>query len=195
MVVYKPNFFCCAFLVASFSIVLPTSVQAEQVIAQRNPQTQTNPKNEFKQLLEQGKKLVESGDYPKALEIYIKAARMQPKNGSAYSGVGILYVKQKNYSAALLAFRRAIELEPNNADYHHALGYLHGSLGNYQAARDSYQEAIRLNKKHVDAYLGLASVLTHLGDRKGAGQAYQQAEKIAPKSPRVAEFRSLIITQ
>ncbi|BAZ08164.1 tetratricopeptide repeat protein [Calothrix sp. NIES-3974] len=185
---YKRNILVCAFLFTSIFTGFAGSAGASLVVAQAQGNDQ-----EFRQLLEQGRQLVDRGDYESAMRIYQNAAQMRPRNGSVHSGIGILYVKQNNYSAALSAFQRAIALEPNNADYHHALGYLHGNLGNLPAARESYRRAIRLNRNHVDAYLGLASVLTHLGDRQGAAWSYQQAEKIAPRNPRVAEYRSFIM--
>lgn len=151
--------------------------------------------SELKQLLEEGRALVDARDYETAQDVYRRALVIQPKNASIHSGIGLMYLKQGNLRAALPAFRQAVKLNPNNGDFQFALGFVSQSLGDNATARQAYRRAIQINRRHFDAHLGLAQVMLRLGDKKSAIWAYEQAVKIDPKNPQAMEFKGTLLMQ
>lgn len=174
-------------LIASITATIPSLAQAQVTVVQRQSSS------EVKELLEQGRRLVDTGDYNRAIAVYQQAAELEPKNASIYSGIGYLYALQGNFSAALTAYRRAVSLNPSNSDYQYALGYVSGNLGNNGAAKEAYRRAIQNNRNNVNAYVGLATILLRLGEYSNAQWAYEQAVKLDPKNPQVYELRGRML--
>jgi Flp pilus assembly protein TadD len=175
------------FLVGSIAATMSFPAQAQVLLAQSQSSAQV------KELLQQGRNLVQAGDYNRAIAVYQQAAELEPKNASIYSGIGYLYALQGNYSTALNFYRRATALNPNNSDYQYALGYVSGNLGDNARAKEAYRRAIQLNRSNVNAYVGLATILLRLGDYKSAQWAYDEAVKLAPKNPQVFELRGTML--
>ncbi|MDZ8188154.1 MAG: tetratricopeptide repeat protein [Nostoc sp. ChiSLP02] len=166
---YKPtSFVFSVVLLGCFAFSMPTPAQGQVLVAQaKNP--------ELKQLLEEGRRLVDTGDYAGAIAVYQQAASLDPKNAKIYSGIGYLYAQQGNYQAALTSYRRAIAINPNNSDFFYAVGYIKANLGDTAGAKEGYRRAIQLNRNNVNAYLGLAVTQSRLGDYSAASWAYEQA--------------------
>jgi Flp pilus assembly protein TadD len=169
--------------------IFPSMAQAQVLVAQRTSSS------ELKQLLNEGHRLIDVGDYNGAISIYQQAATIQPKNASIYSGIGFSYIRLGNFPAALASFRRAVELEPNNANYQYALGYVSGTLNDYPTAKEAYRRAIQANRGNVEAYIGLATILLRLGERNNAMWAYGEAAKLDPRNPLVSQFKNNTVMQ
>ncbi|MBD2663765.1 TPR repeat-containing protein [Richelia sinica FACHB-800] len=166
----------------------PLAAQAEVVVAQaRNP--------ELKQLFEEGRRLVDAGDYNGAIAIYQQAARLDPRNARIHSGMGYLYAQQGNFSLALTAYRRAIAIEPNNSDFYYAVGYIKGNMGDTNGAKEAYRRAIQINRGHVNAYLGLGVTQATLGDYEAAMWAYEQAINLDRNNARTYELMGSMFKQ
>lgn len=164
------------------------AAQAEVVVAQaRNP--------ELKQLFEEGRRLVDAGDYNGAIAIYQQAARLDPRNARIHSGMGYLYAQQGNFSLALTAYRRAIAIEPNNSDFYYAVGYIKGNMGDTNGAKEAYRRAIQINRGHVNAYLGLGVTQATLGDYEAAMWAYEQAINLDRNNARTYELMGSMFKQ
>ncbi|OUL20046.1 tetratricopeptide repeat protein [Nostoc sp. 106C] len=155
-------------LLGCFAATISPAAKAQVLLAQaRNP--------EVKQMLEEGRRLVDTGDYNGAISVYQQAAGLEPKNAKIHSGIGYLYAQQGNFQAALAAYRRALAINPNNGDFYYAVGYIKGNMGDTSGAKEAYRRAIQLNRNNVNAYLGLAVTQSRLGDYQAAGWAYEQA--------------------
>ncbi|MGB3655099.1 MAG: tetratricopeptide repeat protein, partial [Rivularia sp. (in: cyanobacteria)] len=87
--------------IASIVAAMPIEAQAQVKVAQAKSTQQVRI------LLDEGSRLVKSGDFNGAIKVYQEASSLEPKNGSIYSGIGYLYAQQRNYPAALAAYRRA----------------------------------------------------------------------------------------
>ncbi len=182
----RTSFLVSVLLLGSFVVTMPLVTQAQEAVPQQSSQ-------ELKGLLEEGRRLVDSGDYNGAIAIYQRAAALEPKNATISSGIGYLYALQGNFSAALQAYRRAVALNPNNSDYQYALGYVSGNLGDNKGAKEAYRRAIQANRSNVNAYIGLATVLLRLGENNNVKWAYEQAVSLDPKNPQVYELRGNIL--
>jgi Flp pilus assembly protein TadD len=185
--VYNRTAFVISFLLlGSISVTVPSMSQAQVLIAQRTTQ-------EVKQLLDEGRRLVDARDYSGAINVYQQAANLEPKNASIHSGIGYLHALQGNLQSSLSSYRRAVALNPNNADFQYALGYVSGNLGDNRTAKDAYRKAIQLNRNNVNSYLGLATVLLRLGDTNSAMWATEQAMNLDKNHPQVFELRGTFL--
>ncbi|AKG22113.1 tetratricopeptide repeat protein [Calothrix sp. 336/3] len=174
------------FLLGGITTIVPTAAEAQVLVAQKSTQR-------VRELLNEGRKLVDAGDYNGAIAIYQQAASLEPKNASIHSGIGYLYAIQNNMRASLAAYKRAVALNPNNGDYQYALGYVSATLGDIKGAKNAYRQAIQANRNHVNAYLGLATILMRQGEYENAGWAYVQLAKLDPRNPQVYELRGNIL--
>lgn len=175
-------------LIGSIATTIPVIARSQVLVAQQSS-------SEVKQLLEQGRRLVDTGDYNGAIATYQQAAILEPKNATIYSGIGYLYAQQGNFPAALTSYRRAVSLNPNNSDYVYALGYVSGNLGDNAGAKDAYRRAIQLNRSNVNAYLGLATILTRVGEYDNAKWAFEQATNLDPRNPQAYEIRGTTLVK
>lgn len=150
---------------------------------------------ELKRLLEDGKRLVDAGDYNGAIAVYQQAARMEPRNARIHSGIGYLHAKQGNFQAALAAYRRAIAINPNNSDFFYAVGYIKGNMGDTPGAKEAYRRAIQLNRNNVSAYVGLGITQSRLGDFRSANWAFEQAIKLDRNNAQTYEFMAAMYKQ
>jgi Flp pilus assembly protein TadD len=182
----RTSLFLSVLLFGTIVTTAPAVTQAQIVVAQR-----TTP--EVKQLLDEGRRLVDANDYGGAISVYQQAASLEPKNASIHSGIGYLYAIQGNLQAALSSYRRAVSLNPNNADFQYALGYISGNLGDNKTAKDAYRKAIQISRNNVNAYLGLATVLLRLGENTNALWATEQAMNLDRNNPQVFELRGTFL--
>lgn len=60
---------------------------------------------------------------------YIDMIADNPKDGSAYRGLGFIYLNQKNYSDARACFRRALKLNPQDEEVKNKLEEIKGLRG------------------------------------------------------------------
>lgn len=186
----RTSFAVSVLLIGSIATTMPSMVQAQVLVAQ-----QQKSSSEVRQLLEEGRRLVDTGDYNGAIAIYQQAANLEPKNATIHSGIGYLYAQQGNFTAALAAYRRAIALNPNNSDYEYALGYVSGNLGDNKGAKEAYRRAIQLNRSNVNAYVGLATVLSRVGEYDNAKWAFEQAVSLDPRNPQAYELRGTMLVK
>lgn len=172
----------------SYIVTTPLVAQGQMLVAQAS-----NP--ELKQLIEEGRRLVDTGDYNGAIAVYQQAANLAPKNAKIHSGIGYLYAQQGNFQAALTSYRRAIAINPNNSDFYYAVGYIKGNLGDTGGAKEAYRRAIQLNRNHINAYLGLGLTQSRLGDFEAANWAFGQAISIDKNNAQTYEYMGSMYKQ
>ncbi|MBE9249288.1 tetratricopeptide repeat protein [Dolichospermum sp. LEGE 00240] len=184
----KTSVLLTALLLGCLFTNTPVVAKAEVLVAQVN-----NP--ELKNLIDQGKRLVDAQDYHGAIAVYQQAAKLDPKNDRIFAGIGYLYTQQGNFTSALDAYRRAIAINPNNSDFYYAVGYLKSSTKDNKGAKEAYRRAIQLNRNNVNAYLGLGVAQTSLGDYQAAMWAYEQAINLDKNNPRTYELIGAMFKQ
>jgi len=62
--------------------------------------------------------------YNKAIKMYQKAIKINPKNDECYYNMGIAYHKNKEYTNAIEAYKKAVGINPNNYTYYLKLFFL-----------------------------------------------------------------------
>ncbi|QSJ19580.1 tetratricopeptide repeat protein [Nostoc sp. UHCC 0702] len=175
-------------LLGCCTVTIPSVAQAQVLVSQaKNP--------ELKEILEEGRRLVDVGDYNGAIAVYQRASTLDPKNAKIHSGIGYLYAQQGNYQSALASYRRAIAINPNNSDFYYAVGYIKGNLGDTAGAKEAYRKAIQLNRNHMNAYIGLGVTQARLGDYEAAMWAYDQAISLNKNNAQTYEFMASMYKQ
>ena len=187
---YKPtSFLVTVLLLGSFVTTTPAIAQDSEVLVAQA----SNPK--LKEMLEEGRKLVDAGDYKGAIAIYQQAANLDRKNAKIHSGIGYLYAQQGNFPLALAAYRRAIAIDSNNSDFYYAVGYIKGNTGDTAGAKEAYRRSIQLNRGNLNAYLGLGVTQTALKDYESAMWAYEQAIELNKNNARTYELMGSMFKQ
>ena len=125
--------------VASPSWASAQQPQTPLILAQQTGNRKLN------QLLYQGRKYADAGDYARAIASYQQAASLDRQNAKIYSGIGYLEAKQGNFTAAAQAYQQAVALDPDNAEFYYALGYSLANTGNNIGAASAYYRAAQLD--------------------------------------------------
>ncbi|MDJ0735304.1 MAG: tetratricopeptide repeat protein [Nostocaceae cyanobacterium] len=182
----QTSFIVSILLMGSITAIVPPVAEAQISMSRKKSTT------EVKRLLEEGRRLVNARDYNGALAIYQRAAALEPKNPTIFSGIGFLQAQSGNFRDALISYRRAIALNGNNSDYYYAVAYIHGNLGDMKASKEAYRKAIQLNRNNVNAYLGLMVTQSRLGNYDAAKWAYEQLLERDSKNARAHELMGSI---
>lgn len=103
-------------------------------------------------------------DHPRASEVILRAATLDPLNPRAFRSQGDIRHNAGDYAAAILAYRKAIELNPTLAGVHASLGFSQLLAGANDDARASFQK----ERSAVRRLPGLAMLAQRAGDRKAA---------------------------
>ncbi len=135
----------------------------------------------------------------RALEMFRKAAHIDPTFAPAYAGLSDTYAiladrgymkPQEAYRKARSAAEKALSLNPQLAEAHAALGlvmqYLEGDL---VAAERSYRDAILLNPSYASAHQWYSLLLSEMGRKGDALAESQLAVEASPRSPVIVASR------
>jgi tetratricopeptide (TPR) repeat protein len=141
---------------------------------------------EYKALIDAGSKYSERGDYPKALESFIKAQdlaeKMQSTRKIAYTlnNVGIIYEYLSNYGEALGYYKRAIKaLEESGQEDN--IPHILSNIGLVYANTNDYANAILYYKKAFShpENVGVMKVIlaVNMSDLYNKAGNYKEAQK------------------
>ncbi len=75
----------------------------------------------YKALLTEGKTAFARSELAASESAYDRAAKLKPKDPSAFISLGMIYQYSIRFELAEKAFRRALELDPKNAEVYFAL--------------------------------------------------------------------------
>lgn len=92
-------------LIGLVAIEPPVS-QAQVLVAQKSSSSPSSPyqrRQQLDKLLQEGRKLLDAGNFSGAISRYQQAAKLSPKNARIFSTIGYLQVRQGNLSAAAAA--------------------------------------------------------------------------------------------
>jgi Flp pilus assembly protein TadD len=93
----------------------------------------------YRALVNWGVALESSGDWPKAVEAYRRAAMVRPGDPEPYGLIGALYGKLGRRDEALSAYQEALARDPRHAPSHLGLGVLAEQGGDTSGAIVHYE--------------------------------------------------------
>jgi tetratricopeptide (TPR) repeat protein len=116
---------------------------------------------------ELGEKAADAGDYARALPLFQKVVKAEPKNADAWNYLGFCHRHLKQLEQALAAYQKALAINPDHRGANEYLGELYLQMGDAAKARE------RLTKLE-----GLCpSGCKELDDLKTAIQAHESIRK------------------
>ena len=153
--------------------------------------------------LPQGNRASEERRYVDAEATYRKAIAYDPKDATAYFGLGNMLRNQKKNVEAEAAYRKAIDLKkrfsedeaayrkefarsPKDVYAYVRLGNALRNLKKYAEAESAFRQAIALNPTYSPAYSGLGNLLRKQKKYVEAEAAYRQSITLNPYSSRQA---------
>lgn len=137
---------------------------------------------EAQKLNEEGKRLIESGDFENAINTFQKAIRLKPDYADAYNNIGVVFDRQDNYEKALEFYKEAIRIDMNHFKAHFNSGIVYFNLKQYGKAVEAFKEAIKIRPDYADAYFGLGVIYSILGDDKKKIEAFKKVVDLFNKS-------------
>jgi serine/threonine-protein kinase len=132
--------------------------------------------------------------YERSRDAAARALTLEPDLAEGHSAIGWIYMNYDwDWRRAQESFSRALELAPGNA-------LLLRRAGTLATAVDQLDDAIAFCRKAVDqdplnagSYNNLAQALYHAGRDSEAEQAARHARDLAPQSPAMPAYLSLIL--
>lgn len=156
-----------------WTVVLAT-VLAPAVMAAGSPSTSSRPAPTRQAAqpsdFELGVKAVQARDFERALPLFEKVTRAEPRNADAWNYLGFSQRQLRHFDQSLAAYQKALALNPNHRGAIEYLGELYLDLGEPDKAREQLAKLQSLCPKGCSEFDDLSKAV-------GAFQA-----KAKPKS-------------
>jgi spermidine synthase len=111
-----------------------------------------------------GEVLARHGATAEAVELYRRAADVDPEYGDPAANVARAYLEGGNVDAAFAAVSEALRREPRRAEFHALSARVRTRARDIEAARHDALESLRLDPACRDGFLALADVLARLSE-------------------------------
>ena len=125
--------------------------------------------------------------YRQALQAYVQAAEMDPRQHIIFAEMGEAHRALRKYAAAIESYQKALTVlaqNPNSkvgAKYQMNLGLLYGLMDETDKALEAINQALELNSGNAAlAYFNLGATLVNSGRNQGAITAFRKAIEANP---------------
>ena len=169
----------------ALAIIIAAAALAFWQLRRVSPLSRTTPlaapkaSPQLVQLIEFANRLYAERKWIAAEKTYLSILRLDHKNVSAYSHLGIIYSTQKNMADAIECFEIAARLKPSAGTYQNlALGFYENK--NYVKAAAAFDKAIMFEPT-ASRYIGLSKARKQLADADGTVRALQKAAELEPR--------------
>jgi tetratricopeptide (TPR) repeat protein len=130
-------------------------------------------------LLNEGEDNFKAHSYLEALTAFEQVIQLDPKNATAYHGMGNALHALNQPEEALSAYEKAIKIDPNYAVAWCGKGNILCDLKRYEEALIGFERSIQLDHKLACGYIGKGNSLRNLNRNQEALTTYEQAIKLA----------------
>lgn len=134
----------------------------------------------------------EEAEGEKALELFRKAIRIQPKSWQAYQRLGAYHLKINQVDNAVAQFLKYVEAAPNAADSYESLGRAYVRKRMYDNAIASYQKALEKDPTVVSLLFRIAQLYEFKGASKDAVLHYEKYITLVPTGQIAEDARKKI---
>jgi tetratricopeptide (TPR) repeat protein len=147
-----------------------------------------------------GESQVAMGDYPDAVDSYMKSIEANPRmkigdedpGGAAYHSLGDLYIRFDFNDKALKVYENGILNNPEAPRLHHGQGLAQLKLERYQQAAESFRKALELKESYASASFNLAIAENAMGQREQAIQRLEAFLSRAEDQARIVAAQGLL---
>jgi superkiller protein 3 len=119
--------------------------------------------------------------YDQAVEMYRKAANLDPTDEVPWINMALSHQKNNSYGKAIKAYKRAISINPDNPKPRMGLGRLYESQGYLDEALDEYIHLLQIQKDYPPAHFEIAKLYQRKGKRPEAIDGYKKVIELKPK--------------
>lgn len=148
-------------------------------------------KERIRDLIVQGRKFFDSGDYDRALPLLKKVSELDSGLPDILNMLGLIYHNKGNFNLALQAFEDALTINPNYTEASLNLAVTCNDLGRFQEAKFVYARAKQSAKvgstldlyvkgKLANMYAEIADMYQTLGHPLEASEEYRKALELRP---------------
>ncbi len=117
----------------------------------------------------------EKDDFKTALELVLKAIKIDSNVAEYYNTFGVILAKAGREQGAIKAYRKAIELNNDYVEAYSNLGNCLQKQNKHAESIEYYTKAIELNPDYADTYNNLGAALYHLKNFEAAAQNCRKA--------------------
>ena len=129
-----------------------------------------------------GRRLLEEGDYPKAVEKLKTATVLMPTNAPAWNYLGLAYHRAGQPTNAVAAYTRALALNRDLLEARYNLGCLWLDENNLDAAKSEFTAYTLRRGNSVEGWLKLGTVQLRGRDATGAEKSYREALRLSAQN-------------
>ncbi|HEX5339793.1 MAG TPA: aspartyl/asparaginyl beta-hydroxylase domain-containing protein [Gammaproteobacteria bacterium] len=145
-------------------------------------ESQSVPSGDIPSLVEQARKLSQTGAWSGAGELYARVLAREPEHPEALGFMGVRALNAGDYVGSIEFFQRALHANPADAGLHKNLGLAQRARGALDEALAAFDAALQCKPEFPVALLNKGAVLEQLGRDAEAIPAYltalTQAEKV-----------------
>jgi tetratricopeptide (TPR) repeat protein len=127
----------------------------------------------------------EAYELDRAVELYQRVAKGDPKRAEAEYGLGIVLAEQRRFADSLPHFERAVKLSPKAGVLHYHLAQNLIRLDQHKRAVEHLEKAVTLNPLYPPAYQLLAKILCIVQRPADAKELLMQGLKLMPQDSRL----------
>lgn len=152
------------------------------------------------QLFKEARLATSQGNFSRAIELYSRLIKQEPKNFAAHINRGVLWERlpakdarerQQNRQKAEQDYLKAIELNPRIAESYNNLGALYIDMGRNLEAADQLTAALSLTPNYFTARMNRAIANYRMGRVISALEDFNRAAQVRPKDPLLLLNRAL----
>ena len=142
--------------------------------------------------LEEGKELIKTKDYEKALTKLTKSKELSA-NENVYDWISYVFTLLKRYADVTVLFEEASKSKRVDATLYNNYGYALNKLNRKAEAIEAYNKAIKKNPSLLVAYSNKGLALDALMRHEEAIKVYEQAIKINPNFANTYNYKGLAL--
>lgn len=133
--------------------------------------------------VDEGKALIEAGDFQEGAKVFEAIASAEPRNDQAHFYLGVCVERLGDPQKATEEYRTALELNPDLIEAHNNLGLLLLDGGDLDGARASLSLYLEKNPQEADAHYNFGILLSAMDQNTEARARFEEARKLAPGDP------------
>lgn len=135
---------------------------------------------EMNQEFQQGRTMMDQGQYDEAIKLFNSAAAKDPKQVAIWANLALAYDKAKQYEESVGAYNKAIELSPQDPGLFQNLGNVYSSMGDTEKAKEQYEKAAEIGgatdpKAAAANYYNMGVTYINAGKNEEAAEALKKA--------------------
>ncbi len=144
-------------------------------------------------LIQQGEKLLISGDFEEAAEVLTKALIKEPHNPEIYYLLGDALCKLRRFEDAITLLRKANRLLPHNPQIIHLLGWSLFMNNEIEAGRLLLESVLKIDPTNQQLFADLTVLEMKEGNIGKAREYCDQAIMIFPDDPMIQKLNSMLL--